>query len=191
LTEAVHDFEALRRELDLPSGQPILEAIASLPPEQASERTRRLDELELEIAARATAREGAHDLLSWLGESGARLGILTRNSRDNALATLAAAGLSTFFDADEIVGRDEAAPKPSPDGIHFFLARWRMLGREAVMVGNYLFDMQAGRAAGAATVLIDEGPADWEPWTDLRVRDLRALVELIDTPDANVVERRV
>ncbi len=81
--------------------------------------------------------------------------MLTRNTRANDLRALRAAGLHAFFDGRDVAGRDSAAPKPAPDGLFRQLALWGAHPDEAVMVGDYLFDVVAGRAAGTATVLLD------------------------------------
>ena len=44
LTVAVHDFDAIRAELGLPVGRPILEELATLPLAEAAELRERLDE---------------------------------------------------------------------------------------------------------------------------------------------------
>ncbi len=176
LTVAVHDFDAIRAELGLPPGEPILESLAGLPDEHAAALRRRLDEIELELALAARAAQGAERLLTALRERGARLGILTRNSRESALATLEACGLAPFFAAQAIVDRDAAAPKPSPAGVRLLLASWRVRPERAVMVGDYLFDLQAGRGAGTATVYVDpSGEFAWSAHADLAVRSLDEL----------------
>jgi len=180
LTIAVHDFDAIRAELSLPPGLPILESLAALPAHEAEARRRRLDTIELEIAGAARAAAGAADLLDELSRQGARVGILTRNSHRNALATLAACGLASFFAADAIVDRDAAAPKPDPGGMLLLLARWQVPAARAVMVGDYLFDLQAGRGAGAATVYVDpSGTFPWGAHADLAVRGLGELRALL------------
>jgi HAD superfamily hydrolase (TIGR01509 family) len=173
LTIAAHDFEAIRAELGLPAGRPILESLAALSPDDAAERLRRLDAIELEIAARARAAAGAVDLLEALRAGGARLAILTRNSRRNALATLDACGLGGFFAAEDVIDREAAAPKPDPAGVHLLLARWQTTPDSSVVVGDYLFDLQAGRGAGAATIYVDpSGAFPFAAHADLAVRDL-------------------
>ncbi|MGH7293265.1 MAG: HAD family hydrolase, partial [Myxococcota bacterium] len=59
LTVAMHDFDAMRAELGLPQGMPMLEEIARRPADEARAILARLDELELELARRARAAEGA------------------------------------------------------------------------------------------------------------------------------------
>jgi len=181
LTVAIHDFEAIRAELGLEPRKPILEQLALLPRARAAELFLRLDALELELARRACAAEGAVALLSALAARGARLGILTRNTRANALETLRAAGLERYFAAERIVDRELAAPKPDPGGIHHLLRGWSARADEAVMVGDYRFDLLAGRAAGTATIYVDpSGAFPFAQHADVSVRSLAALAAQLE-----------
>jgi len=155
LTVAVHDFAAIRRELDLPPGKPILEALATMPAHHAAPRHVRLDEIEAELVGRASVAPGIDEALATLRARGAQLGILTRNSKENALETLRVCGLAGFFESRFIMGRDCCTLKPSGDGIRRLLDAWGAAPHEAVMVGDYLFDLLAGRDAGTATVYVD------------------------------------
>jgi HAD superfamily hydrolase (TIGR01509 family) len=180
LTVAVHDFEAIRAELGLPSGQPILEALAALDPADAARRTLRLDEIEADLARRARPAKGAAALLDALARRDAGLGIVTRNSHANALATLRAAGLARWFPPACVLGREAAAPKPSPEGLLRLLAAWRAAPSDAVMVGDSRQDLVAGRAAGVATVHVDrERRFRASEHADLCVDSLAALADLI------------
>ena len=177
LTVAVHDFDAIRAELGLPAGRLILEALAERPEGERRALLMRLDAIELELARTAQAQPGASRLLAALRERGARLGILTRNSRENALLTLEASGLGAFFEPDHVLGRDEAEPKPSPAGVLRLLESWRADARSAVMVGDYRLDLLCGRAAGAVTVYLDpSGRFDFAELADHRVRRLDELL---------------
>ncbi len=180
LTAAVYDFDAIRAELGLPQGRPILEALAPHDPADALERTRRLAEIEAELARCALPADGAPALLETLARRSAGLGIVTRNSHANALATLRAAGLDRFFEPERVLGREAAAPKPSPDGLLRLLAAWRASPADGVMVGDHRSDLVAGRAAGVATVHVD--PARrfrWPEHADVCVDSLTALTALI------------
>ena len=180
LTVAVHDFDAIRAELGLEPKKPILEQLALLPESQARKLFARLDALELELALQARAAEGAVHLLESLVTRGAALGILTRNTRLNALETLRVAGLARFFAADCVLGREAAAPKPDPQGIRRLLARWNAAPDSAVMVGDYRFDLLAGRAAGTATVYVDpDGAFPFAEHADVSVDSLAALARLL------------
>ncbi|KAA3604507.1 MAG: HAD family hydrolase [Planctomycetota bacterium] len=180
LTVAIHDFEQIRRDLGVPSGQPILEYLDRLPADRAAPLRRRLGRVEETLAARAEPMPGAASLLTRLRREGCRLGVLTRNRKDCALTTLATCGLLRFFEQDEVVGREEAPAKPEPDGLLMLLDTWKLPSSAAVMIGNYLFDLQAGHAAGARTVYVDpSGDFPYRDHADDQVRDLRELQALV------------
>ena len=180
LTVAMHDFDAIRVELGLPSGQPILEALAALPSAEAQPLHQRLDAMELELATQARPQPGAQQLLQLLHQRAAHLGILTRNTQPNAIATLKACGLLSFFEPACILGREMAAPKPNPDGINKLLDFWQAQPTQAVMVGDYLFDLQAGRAAATLTVYVDiQQHKLWTDYADITVHHLAELLALI------------
>lgn len=177
LTIAVHDFDAIRAELGLPAGRLILEALAELPERERAVLVARLDAIEFELARAARPQPGAARLLAALRERGASLGIVTRNSRENALCTLDAAGLAGFFDPAHVLGRDEAEPKPSPDGILRLLDAWHADAASAVMIGDYRLDLLSGRAAGVATVYLDpSGRFDFATLADHRILHLDDLL---------------
>lgn len=181
LTVPVHDFPAIRGALGMSeSDSDILRFLASLPSAEAEVRHARLIEIEYGLADRTSAAPGAVRLLDQLFRRNARIGILTRNTREIALHTLGLIGLQGYFTADDILGRDEAEPKPHPEGIEKLLAAWGNLPDEAVMVGDYLFDLQVGRAAGIATIHVDSSCVfRWPELADISVATLDELAEAI------------
>lgn len=176
LTHPVHDFAAIRRELDVPDHAPILEHLATLPADQAMPRLARLDAIESAACDRATARPGVDALLATLRRRGCRLGIVSRNRLASVRKTLLAAGLDGHFAAPDLVGRDEAAAKPDPAGLALLLSAWRADPDDAVMVGDFIHDLDAGRAAGVATIYLDwERSSRWSAHADLTLHDLESL----------------
>ena len=155
LTMAVHDFAAFKASQGLPADRDILRGLETVTPQRAAEIQEALRQWEANLADMALPGPGVVDLLEHLRDQGRHLAVLTRNTRANALRTLRAAGLDHFFDHRDVAGRDSAAPKPAPDGLFRQLALWGAHPDEAVMVGDYVFDALAGRAAGTATVLLD------------------------------------
>ena len=124
LTIAVHDFPAIKRALDIPPDDDILHHLAALPADEAAGKRAWLLEHERELAYAATAAAGARELLHALRERGCRLGVLTRNAHELALVTLQAVGMGDYFASDDILGRDEAPPKPDPGGLLHLADRW-------------------------------------------------------------------
>ncbi len=176
LTVPVHDFAFIRKELAIPADADILGHLDALPAAEATVRHARLQEIEVQLAYAAQPAPGALATIAALHQSGARLGILTRNDRDIALLTLKAIGMAHYFTGNHVLGRNEAPPKPDPAGILLLLSEWGAEPSEAVMVGDYLFDLQAGRAAGTTTVHV--GRPDGKVWDEYADYHVATLVEL-------------
>ncbi|MEB2325799.1 MAG: HAD family hydrolase [Pseudomonas sp.] len=181
LTIAVHDFAAIRRALQIPESDDILHHLAALPPEQAAPKRAWLLDHERELACAARPAAGAFELLQALRERDCRLGVLTRNAHELALVTLETVGLGDFFRTEDILGRDEAPPKPHPGGLLQLAARWGIEPRVMMMVGDYRFDLECARAAGARSVLVNLPENPWPELADLYARDCRALHALLES----------
>lgn len=175
LTVAVHDFAAIREALEIPPEDDILTHLAALPHEEATAKHAWLLEHERDLAIASKAATGAVELVRELSARGCRLAILTRNARELAHVTLEAIGLADCFPVEHILGRDEAAPKPDPDGLFQIARAWGVAPSELVMVGDYRFDLDCGRAAGARTVLVNLPDNPWPELADWHAADCRAL----------------
>ena len=179
LTLAVHDFPAIKRALGIPQEHDILTHLAALPEDEAAAKHAWLLEHERELAVASRAAPGAVELVRALHGAGYRLGILTRNAHELALITLAAIGIGDCFLTEDVLGRGEADPKPSPDGLLRLAARWDVAPQEMLMVGDYRFDLDCARAAGAHSALVNlpdhlpENP--WPELTDWHARDCAEL----------------
>ncbi|MGG5871576.1 HAD family hydrolase [Pseudomonas peli] len=179
LTLAVHDFEAIKRALDIPLADDILGHLAALPVQVAAAKHAWLLEHERELALTAEPAPGAIELVRELHGRGCRLGILTRNAHELALLTLRAIGLDDCFAVLDVIGRDEAPPKPDPGGLLHFARSWQVAPSELVMVGDYRFDLECARAAGARSVLVNLAENPWPELADHFAVDCRALQQAI------------
>ena len=183
LTVANHDFDAIRRELGIPEGHLILEWLAQLPAARAAPLHARLQDIEADLAAQVAPQPGGRELLEALVARGHRIGILTRNSQCNAVASLRRIELLDLFAPEDILGRDEAPAKPDPGGILHLLRRWKSSPGEAAMVGDFLIDLETGRNAGVTTVHVDAASGfHWPELTDLAVRSLPELLATLGEP---------
>jgi len=165
LTIAAHDFEKIRRAIELPPGEPILEALDKMSADEAAPKRIKLDEIEFELARQAKPAPGAKALMQTLKERYFNVGILTRNGSEIAIETLRCCELLEFFDRQFVLGREMARPKPHPDGVLQLLRAWKVEARSTVMVGDYYFDLAAGAAAGTRTIYFD--PACSGHWTSI------------------------
>lgn len=184
LTRPQHDFDAIRAALGIPAGRLILEFIAEQPEARARKMRADLDEIEIALARKAAPAPGVLTLLARVRALGHPLGILTRNSRDNALAALRAIDALQLFEDDCILGRDEAQPKPDPDGLHRLSRAWGLQSSQCTMVGDSRLDLQAGRAAGAFTVHVSRGNERYPEHTDLHVSSLDAFAAWLQAAHA-------
>jgi HAD superfamily hydrolase (TIGR01509 family) len=177
LTVSAHDFEHMRRELGLEPQAPILEALQAMPESEAAPLWEMLNELEFYYAGKASVMQGASELLQKLHASGRQLAILTRNTMPVVKHTLQACKIDHFFPLDHILDRDSCIPKPSSDGVERLLRFWQADADDTVMVGDYLYDLEAGKGAGVATIHVDtRGDVDWSEFTDIRVEELGEII---------------
>jgi hydrogenase expression/formation protein HypE len=155
------DFPSIKREIGCPPDQYVLEWILALPHgEERDSAEQTLERFELEAADASAPNEGAERLVRRLRERGLAVGVLTRNGRRAVDRALARFTSLTADDFDVIVTRDDGdvAPKPAPDGVLHAAAAMRVPPAETLVVGDFLLDMQAGRAAGAVTAhLLNHG----------------------------------
>lgn len=179
LTVAVHDFPAIREALGIPAQDDILTHLAALPAEEAAAKHAWLLEHERDLALGSKPAPGAVELVRDLAARGYRLGILTRNAQELAHVTLQAIGLADCFAVEDVLGRDDAAPKPDPDGLLKLARAWDVTPSDMVMVGDYRFDLDCGRAAGARTVLVNLPDNPWPELTDWHAADCVALRQML------------
>lgn len=158
LVDSALDFDLMRQEMRLEPGQPLLETLATLGEERARECRQILERHERAGAKRATAIPGVEALLAELKARQLRTAVFTRNARQTALDTLDRLGLHV----DLVIAREDAPAKPDPTGIWKACELWRLDRREVAMVGDYAFDIEAGRRAGAWTALYAGGRTDGE-----------------------------
>jgi len=179
LTEPFFDFDAIREQIGMPrNGGPILEALASMTPDQRARAETVLARHEARAVAESRLNPAARETLDRLRTSGIRIGILTRNTRTNALAVARKHGL--VFDA--LVDRADGPVKPDPFGVQHLCRRFDVSPAETLVVGDYLFDLLSARAAGAKAVLLrhDGRNEQFASEADFVIRRLDELVEIID-----------
>lgn len=148
LVDSALDFELMRSEMGLPPGAPLLESLASLSDAEADRCHAILARHERAGAERAVLMPGVAEFLIEVAGRDIRCAVFTRNGREVAQRTLARLGLNF----ETIVAREDAPIKPNPTGILAICRAWGLSPREVAMVGDYRFDIVAGRQAGVRTV---------------------------------------
>jgi hydrogenase expression/formation protein HypE len=179
------DFPAIKREMGCPADQTILEYLETLPSAERAVPLKILEEKEMAAAETSSPNNGAEKCISVLKKRGVILGILTRNSLSSVKRALRQFSDVTVKDFAAIITRDYSLPKPNPDGVYKAARQMGLLPSQLLMVGDFRFDVIAGKAAGARTVLVaDERrsvmePGDPEP--DYTVSDLEGLIGILES----------
>lgn len=160
LVDSRLDFDAMRREMELDPRHdhlPLLEAIEQLSPEAMARCHEVLARHELEGAKRAQPFPGVVEFLRELTDRELRLAIVTRNSHPIAHRTIEK--LPARF--DPVVTRESGPIKPDPWAVHHICQEWGVSPRQVAMIGDYRFDIECGKNAGARTGFYSGGiPAD-------------------------------
>ncbi len=151
ITEPFFDFDAIRAEMGLPKDSgPILESMAKMTPNQRKAAQQILDYHERLAVEKSQINPGVRETLNKLRNSGIKIGILTRNTKDNVYAVAEKHGL--FFDA--AVGREDGPVKPDAFGVLELCNTFGVSPAQTLVVGDYLFDLLCAKAAGAVAVLL-------------------------------------
>lgn len=153
LVDSGLDFDLMRQEMELPPGLALLEAIDQLDDVRAARCRDILARHEWAGADRAHLLPGVAEFLARLTALGMPQAVLTRNARDVTLATLRR--LELRF--DPVMTREDAPAKPDPTAIWRICELWQFEPSQVAVIGDFHFDIEAGRRAGARTVLYTGG----------------------------------
>ena len=177
------DFPAIKREMDCPEDKPILEYLDTLSPIRRSELLKVLDAKEEQAAEKSLPNRYAEQCLDLLRQKGLCLGIITRNSLKSVQVSLKKFHGITENDFATIITRDDSLPKPHPDGVYLAAARMEIPPSELLVVGDFRFDIMAGYAAGAKTVLLTNGGksamAAEDPVPDYTIDGLEGIINIL------------
>ncbi|WP_227369423.1 HAD family hydrolase [Halomonas sp. M20] len=148
------DFPAIRRELGFPEDVGLLEHIATLEDNNQVQHAHQvIHRHEMAGASAATWMPGAQQLLDTLHGVGLYTAILTRNTRQ----AMELAKRNLEIPIDLTLTREDCAPKPNPDGLNKIAAHFNASASQLIYVGDFLFDLQTARAAGALSCLYRYG----------------------------------
>ncbi|MDI6764420.1 MAG: HAD family hydrolase [Thermodesulfobacteriota bacterium] len=139
-----------------------------------------LHEVELKAAEEGSLIPGVGGTLRTLRLWGIKVGIVTRNCEE--------AVRKVFPDIDDycdaFISRDSVDKvKPHPDHLNSVLGALKVSGEEAVMVGDHIIDIQAGKKVGTKTVGVLTGRINREEFekagADYILRDVSEIYPLL------------
>jgi hydrogenase expression/formation protein HypE len=156
------DFSVLKRAIGCSHEIPVLEFMAGVgDAAQRQAMADQLDRFELAGASQSSPNPGAEAIVTFIKGLGLPVGILTRNSRNSVSKALDNFTGLSIADFDVLVTREDPVRiKPSGEGVLLAANRLGVNPAHLLMVGDYRFDMDAGRKAGSLTAFITNGSVD-------------------------------
>jgi HAD superfamily hydrolase (TIGR01509 family) len=185
LTKPFFNFDVIREEMGLEKDAgPVLEVMKSMTDEQRRKAEAILLEHENRAVEESTLNPGAAETLEWLRQSGIHIGVLTRNKRENAEAVAKMHNL----EFDGIVGRDDGPVKPDAFGVLSLCDKFEVEPEQAMVVGDYLFDILCAKSAGAAAVLLknQEKADEFARHADFSIDRIDEIVQIIKDKESGV-----
>ena len=155
----------------------VIAGIQALNSEEQGKKWEIIGEYEKELERCSHPAPGAERLLSLLLERGIKTGVITRSTGRHARILLERHNLKVGIS----IGREDTRPKPHPDGISYLLDMLGIGPKNAIMVGDFLWDILAGREAGLLTVLVVlEHSLPYIREADVVMESLNELCELLE-----------
>ena len=180
LIDSQLNFDQMRRDMQLADDAPILETIESFTGarrKQCDEVLRRHEQLGVEMAS---VFPGVPEILKHAESLGLKLAVVTRNLHEFAIEMLKMLPVSF----DPVIGREEGPIKPDPGALLHICELWQIEPHEALMAGDYRFDLEAGKNAGCPTLWFSQkravGTSDWHALADYILEDNFQGTSLVD-----------
>jgi pyrophosphatase PpaX len=149
---AVLGREPSAREVTARWGEPLPARFAAVDPARIPELTAAYTEAyERDHDRLVTVFPGVLEMLAALAARGITLAVVTSKRRRSTALAIERLGLVPYIGA-AVSADDVAAPKPAADPLIEALRRLGAAASSACMVGDGIFDIQAARAAGLASV---------------------------------------
>ncbi len=177
LTVPILDFDAIRREIGLQRG-PVWEAILEMNPSDRQKAEAILLRHEIDAARICRLQPDTTMILSELDRRGLAVAVLTRNCRESWKIVR-----DRFnFNIDYSYTREDGPMKPDPAPVIELAQRMKVKPEDSLVVGDFLFDIQAGKSAGTKTaLLINHGPVpEYASIADYIIWNLRELLPIVD-----------
>ncbi|MDY6790617.1 MAG: HAD-IA family hydrolase [Thermodesulfobacteriota bacterium] len=177
------DFNLIKRAIGCPPESFILEFIETIDDPVLKEKAVSvLESLENKAAKCSEPNHGAEELFLYLRSNGIKTGIISRNSLESIQKSFGNFKTINAADFNVIVTRDDPVkPKPDADGVILAAKKLEVDPKQLVVVGDFLFDIQAGKNAGSITVFLNNGrkhdfPDPESDYTISRLGELKKLI---------------
>ncbi len=140
-----------------------------------------LEEVEFEAAAKGRLIEGTREILTYLRQKGIKIGIVTRNCEGAVRRVFPNIDLfcDAFFSRNSV-----KRVKPHPDHLTSIMRALGVSDGDAVMVGDHVLDIQAGKEVGMMTIGVLTGYIKRQEFekagADYILEDVSGLLKLME-----------
>lgn len=139
-----------------------------------------LEDIEVKHAQNTQKIPFANEIINLLKNNNIKTGIVTRNCKAASKLSLDITGI----DIDVLVSREDCKNhKPHPDQVLLALKMLNAKAHNSIMIGDYLYDIMGGKAAGMKTIgfLRENRPENFfdELSPDLVVKSLKEAMDAI------------
>lgn len=150
LTESNLNFAQIKAEARVPADAYLLEYVRESAPGRQAEIMAVIERHEIQEARSCALKPDTLSVLRTLKAYGLTLAILTRNCRKCSEIVVERFGLPI----DAIFAREDAPPKPDAASVLCVCEHCGVSPARTLVIGDYLFDIQAGKGAGALAALL-------------------------------------
>ncbi len=180
LTVPTLNFDQIRAEMGITQG-PVLEAMENMSPEQRAAADAILHQHELAAANNYQLNDGVEKVFDFIRENNINTALLTRNQ---LMMVRLLQDKYNFLQFQQIITREDDGPtKPHPYPVLKICKSLGVEPQEAIMVGDFHFDLLTGKHAGAKTVLITTAD-NWHTYAhdaDYVISDMNQLIPIIQS----------
>jgi HAD superfamily hydrolase (TIGR01549 family) len=136
-----------------------------------------IDDYEKAIQRDCTLNDGVLDAIDYLTTNNIKMGIITRSTQHHARAVIEKLGIPISL----AIGRDTTTPKPSGDSLLLLSNMVSVPLGKMLFVGDYLWDILAGKEAGVKTVLyLNNNLPDFSCTPDYTVQHFHQIKQLVN-----------
>ena len=159
------DFNLIRLELDCPPDIDLLSYVEGLSSEAKLKAEEIIQRHEQEDAEQSEWLPGAQQFVERCLDCEIPLAILTRNSEYSSNKKIEKNNIPIPL----LFTRENLQPKPNPSALHEIATLFSLPHQSILMVGDYKYDLEAGRNANMPTCLVNyEGKPDYLHLADYR-----------------------
>lgn len=143
------DFPWLRLQCQCPDNVDLLTHIESLPEAQRLNAEKIVFDHEMQEAMESEKLPNIDSVLDFCIRQNIPMGIVTRNVSEAAALKIN----NNQINISRVISRNDAAPKPNPEGLLMLAKEWDIAPQHILYVGDYLYDVQAANNAGMVSCL--------------------------------------